>query len=193
MADEIVVVDSGSEDSTVSIAKKFTVKVFIVADWQGYGVQKKTCPSDATGDWVLNIDADEVVDADLKQAIPCMKADNPMLFVYRTYVFLRQAYALFIKPKRHYKFIQARRGASYSTDIVMKKLFYYKNENQVNCATPFLPHCYKDISHLLAKINRYSSSSASIRISNNKKISLIKTLLGTSWMFFRCFLFNVVF
>src|ERR1700733_16128399 len=67
-ADEIVVLDSGSTDKTVAIAKKYTSKVYST-DWQGYGVQKQRALAQATGDWVLNIDADESVNPSLKQAI----------------------------------------------------------------------------------------------------------------------------
>ena len=68
-ADEIVVLDGGSSDETVEVARKYTDKVFIESDWQGYGVQRQRAQSHASGDWVLMIDADEHVSAELKQSI----------------------------------------------------------------------------------------------------------------------------
>jgi glycosyltransferase involved in cell wall biosynthesis len=58
-ADEVVVVDSGSTDQTVQIAKDAGAKVFITDHWPGYGPQKNHALSMATGDWVLSLDADE--------------------------------------------------------------------------------------------------------------------------------------
>jgi glycosyltransferase involved in cell wall biosynthesis len=58
VADEIVVVDSGSTDRTREIARRHTDKVF-ERDWDGYGPQKQFALEKATGDWVLNLDADE--------------------------------------------------------------------------------------------------------------------------------------
>jgi glycosyltransferase involved in cell wall biosynthesis len=58
-ADEVIVVDSGSTDQTVQIAKDAGAKVFITDHWPGYGPQKNHALSMATGDWVLSLDADE--------------------------------------------------------------------------------------------------------------------------------------
>ena len=60
LADEIVVVDSGSTDTTVDIARKFGAHVF-VRGWPGYGPQKRYAEDQCSHDWLLNIDADEVV------------------------------------------------------------------------------------------------------------------------------------
>ena len=67
-ADELIVLDSGSTDDTVAIAREFTDKVFST-DWQGYGIQKQRALDHATGHWILNLDADESVDEQLKQQI----------------------------------------------------------------------------------------------------------------------------
>src|SRR5579864_9132094 len=60
---EIIVVDSGSTDRTVEIAKSFGAKVF-VEKWKGYAAQKNSALDKASGDWILSLDADEEVDAD---------------------------------------------------------------------------------------------------------------------------------
>jgi len=61
---EIIVVDSGSTDRTVEIAKSFGAKVFI-EEWKGYAAQKNSAIDKATGDWILSLDADEEVERDL--------------------------------------------------------------------------------------------------------------------------------
>ncbi|MCG6201409.1 glycosyltransferase family 2 protein [Psychromonas antarctica] len=61
IADEIIVLDSGSTDDTVSICKKYTDNVE-VTDWPGFGKQKQRALDKAKCDWVLSIDADEALD-----------------------------------------------------------------------------------------------------------------------------------
>src|SRR5690606_6521749 len=56
-ADEIVVVDSGSTDDTVALARAAGARVAVQADWPGFGRQKNRALDLATGDWVLSIDA----------------------------------------------------------------------------------------------------------------------------------------
>jgi glycosyltransferase involved in cell wall biosynthesis len=65
---EIIVVDSGSTDRTVEIAKSFGAKVF-VDEWKGYAAQKNSAIDKATGDWILSLDADEVVERDLASLV----------------------------------------------------------------------------------------------------------------------------
>ena len=66
---EIIVVDSGSTDRTVEIAKSFGAKVF-VEEWKGYAAQKNSAIDKATGDWILSLDADEEVSGDVPDGLP---------------------------------------------------------------------------------------------------------------------------
>ena len=68
LADEVVVVDSGSTDATVEIAKSFGARVFI-REWPGYGPQKHFAENQCSHDWLLNVDADEVVTPELANEI----------------------------------------------------------------------------------------------------------------------------
>jgi len=65
---EIIVVDSGSTDHTVEIAKSFGAKVF-VEEWKGYAAQKNSAIEKASGEWILSLDADEEVERDLASLI----------------------------------------------------------------------------------------------------------------------------
>jgi len=66
LADEIIVVDSESTDGTTTIAREFTEHVF-VHPFEGYGAQKNFARQQATGEWVLHIDADEEVPTELAE------------------------------------------------------------------------------------------------------------------------------
>ena len=65
---EIIVVDSGSTDRTVEIAKSFGAKVF-VEEWKGFAAQKNSAIEKASGEWVLLLDADEDVELELANEI----------------------------------------------------------------------------------------------------------------------------
>jgi glycosyltransferase involved in cell wall biosynthesis len=65
---EIIVVDSGSTDGTVEIARSQGAKVF-VEEWKGYAAQKNSAIEKATGDWIVSLDADEELDSELAEAI----------------------------------------------------------------------------------------------------------------------------
>ena len=73
---EIIVVDSGSSDRTVEIAKSFEAKVFI-EDWKGFAAQKNSAIDKATGDWILSLDADEEIEPMLSDEILWLLAAIP--------------------------------------------------------------------------------------------------------------------
>ena len=68
-ADDIVVVDSGSNDNTVAIASLYTNKVYIHDEWQGFGKQRQIAQSYLNTTWIFAIDADERVSKTLKENI----------------------------------------------------------------------------------------------------------------------------
>lgn len=67
--DEIVVVDGSSEDKTVEIANKFTSKVIVTDNPPIFHINKQKAMDASTGDWILQLDADEVVSGELKDEI----------------------------------------------------------------------------------------------------------------------------
>lgn len=83
IADEIVVVDSGSTDRTVEIARGLGAKVLQPEGWPGYGPQKQRALAAASGDWVLSLDADEWVEGDLVREIDKVLNDDAALSSYR--------------------------------------------------------------------------------------------------------------
>ena len=69
IADEVIIVDSGSTDATVALSQANGAKVF-VEPWKGFAPQKNSALAKATGDWILSLDADEEVSPELAAEAP---------------------------------------------------------------------------------------------------------------------------
>lgn len=187
-ADEIIVFDSGSTDNTIAIAKQYTNNVFI-ADWQGYGIQKQRALSKSRGDWILNLDADESVSKELQQEIKeAMASDSADAYrIPIQMVFYNQVLKYSASPKRHIRLFK-RDNAIYSKDIVHEKVLLPSTAVVDKLKHAIMHHSYRDVSHVLYKLNKYSSYSAKIRIESKKSSGFIRVLTSSSWMFFRCFI-----
>ncbi|MCF8043180.1 MAG: glycosyltransferase family 2 protein [Desulfarculaceae bacterium] len=75
VADEIVAVDSGSSDRTVEILEQAGARVYH-RDWTGYSDQRNFLAERCTGDWILMLDADEVINRECRRILRSFKA-NP--------------------------------------------------------------------------------------------------------------------
>jgi glycosyltransferase involved in cell wall biosynthesis len=79
---EIVIVDSGSTDATLEIARATGARVF-TERWQGFAAQKNSAIAHSTGDWVLSLDADEELSPALAREIQALLAAEPAFAAYR--------------------------------------------------------------------------------------------------------------
>lgn len=80
VADEIIVVDSFSQDNTVAIATEMGAKVF-TKKFNGFGEQKAFCVDQASYDWILSTDVDEILSDELVESILAIKV-NPVYNAY---------------------------------------------------------------------------------------------------------------
>ena len=82
-ADEIVVLDTGSEDNTVQICKDFGAKVFLQKTWEGFGKARQTAVKYATNDWIFSLDADEYASNELIDEISHIRNNGFNCSAYR--------------------------------------------------------------------------------------------------------------
>lgn len=187
--DEIIVLDSGSTDDTLKIAREYTPHVYQTTDWQGYGIQKQRALNYATGTWVLNLDADEWVNDSLRKEI--QQAMTQSSFdAYRIPIHLH-FYGRSMKytswcPQRHIRMFR-RLGAKYNENIVHEAICLPHDFKIGALKGPIQHDSFRDITHALSKMNNYSTFSATMRRSQQKTPSFLQTVLGACWMFFRCY------
>ncbi len=187
-ADEIVVVDSGSEDRTLSIARKFTDKVY-QESWQGFARQKNWAQNQARGPWILNIDADEQVTPELKDEIlqVFQKGSSVDGFkIPRKNFFCGQ----WIRHGGWYPNYQLRLYRKDAGQFAQREV----HEQVVVKGTigtlkaPLEHYTYDSISDYLKRMDRYSELSAQQYLLEGKKVSWPGILFRTKYTFFKMWL-----
>lgn len=186
-ADEVLVLDSGSRDDTVALAQQAGAVVH-QTDWPGFGLQKRRGVALARCDWVLVIDADERVDAALRQEI-VSAIESPSADGYRlprrsslcgtfiehggwrpdyTLRLVRRAFAGFSEHTVHEHMTNAGRTA--------------------DLRTPLIHYSYRDLDDVLVKLNRYSKAGALDLAARGESSGLAKALGKGLWAFLRTYL-----
>ena len=159
-ADEIIVVDSGSTDDTVSIARQHTDKV-IVREWPGYAKQKNHAASLASHDWILSVDADELVTPELAAEIRQVLATDPAHAGFRI---PRVTWHLgrWVRTTDWYPDYQTRlydrRAADWAGQYVHESVKVRGTTGQLH--REFQHFAYRDISDHLETIDRYTTYAA---------------------------------
>lgn len=188
-ADEIIVLDSGSTDNSLAIAKEFTDKIYSNTDWQGYGIQKQRALDYATGTWVLSLDADETVNDDLRKEICAAMQQNKAeaFYIPRVLSFYGRSLS-YSWSSKHVLRLFKRLSARFNDSIVHESVVLAPSVKIGQFKHSIVHHCLRDVTHALNKLNNYSSLSARMRQSNNQSTSLTKVLCSAGWMFFRCYI-----
>jgi glycosyltransferase involved in cell wall biosynthesis len=190
--DEIIVLDSDSTDETVSICRQFTPHVF-ETDWQGFGVQKQRALEKATGDWVLSIDADEIITPGLRTEIENAISQNQhdALLLPR----LSSYCGKFIKHGGWYPDyilrLFRRELGHFTDDVIHERVIVEGKIGKLT--TPILHESYRDLSEVLEKVNSYSSLNAQKLFEHGAKSSLSKAIFRALWKFIQTYFIKAAF
>ena len=183
-ADDILVVDSHSTDDTVARASRAGARV-ILRDWPGYAAQKNFAASEARHDWILSIDADERVTPDLAREIQAL---NPPA-AQSGYRVPRVTWHLgrWWKTTDWYPDFQLRlydrRRARWTVRKVHESV---EADGPVGTLTHDLQHyAYRDISHHLATMDRYTTLAADEMFEAGRRAGLVDLALHPPAAFLR--------
>jgi glycosyltransferase involved in cell wall biosynthesis len=187
-ADQIVVIDGGSTDDTVAIAHTHGARVLTQRDWPGFGPQKNRALDALSTDWVLSIDADEIVSADLAASIRSTLA-APAANVYAVDR-LSSFCGRWIHHSGWYPDwiprLFKRGAARFSDDLVHERLVF---DTPAQRLTGKLMHySYEDFETVLRKLDTYSTAGARQRHAAGQRGSIGKAVGRGAWAFVRTYL-----
>ncbi len=183
---EIIVVDSGSTDRTVEIARSGGAKVF-VEEWKGYAGQKNSAIEKAKGDWILSLDADESLDSHLVEVLLSGATSSPNQWCLtmqdpgRRAKALAKPWGFYIARRNHFLGRWIKHGGFWPD----RKLRLFLRESarfedrlvhedaNVKGPTAVLPgalihHSYPTLSDYIDHMNRYSSLGAEMAMEKGR-------------------------
>jgi glycosyltransferase involved in cell wall biosynthesis len=177
-ADEVVIVDSGSKDATLEIARLFSARVF-EEPWKGYAAQKNSSITHCTGDWILSLDADEEVAPELALEIEKVLAGEPPFAAYR----IPRLNHFLGRPLRHggywpdHKLRLFRHGAAHFAERPVHETL--ETDGPVGTLTaPLIHNCYSTLEEYIEHMNRYSTLGGCVAAAHGKNGRSLAGFLG---------------
>ncbi len=189
LADEVVVVDSGSRDRTLEIARQHGARVFERA-WTDYSEQKNFAAAQAAHDWILSLDADEELSPPLREEIIRWKQSTPEA---ETYEMPRKAQYLgrwiahsgwYPDPKRRlYRRDRARFvGALHESLAVDGRIERFRHD--------LLHYAFDSLDEHEARVQRYTQLAARLLYVGGRRSWLLPWLFAPAWAFLRTYIFQ---
>ena len=183
-ADEIVVLDSGSSDRTVELARRYTNRV-AVRPWDGYSAQRNAAHDLALSDWILSLDADERITPELAREIEQMLTgpdDRNVGYKLPYKVFFGDKWLKHggFYPESHLRLFKRGKGA-YGDRAVHEAL---KVDGPVGLMKGFVEHyTYDSVGDFLDRMERYASLSAEEYFRQGRKTGPLR-MAGRAWFTF---------
>jgi len=193
IADEILVIDSGSTDKTCELSLKAGAKV-IFNEWKGYGQQKIFGENQCRNDWILNIDADEEISPELAQEVLNLFKNNAQnnFFGYRVKIVNKFRFekkphklAYFYNQLRLYnKQFAGFRNSTVHDSVELKQ----GSEAKVGQLNNIIYHqSFRSFAHWIDKLNSYSSMQAQDSFKRGKYPSAAKIIFTPFYAFFKAY------
>jgi glycosyltransferase involved in cell wall biosynthesis len=190
---EIIVLDSGSTDHTVKIAESLGAKVSINTSWPGFGIQKSTALNLASYDWILSIDADEVITPNLaSEILKAVQQDKIAgFYINRLSNFLGH-WMHFGGWHPDYVMRLARRALCHFDTVPLHERLIVQGTTD-KLKSHLLHFSYPTIESVLLKRTRYAIASAHLKRTNKRSYGVVESLVRSLWAFTQSYLFRLGF
>ena len=187
IANEIIIIDSGSTDKTIEIAKEYNAKTFFQA-WQGYGKQKNFALSQCSGDWILLIDADEELSKELSSKIQWIIENEKEKKVFS----INRSSICFGKELKHGGWSNQYAVRLWKKGIVevnqnLVHEAYITSEKIYKIKEKIYHHTYLTLQDYFVKFNAYTTLGAQEYYKRGKKVSFLKIILNPTYKFIRMY------
>jgi glycosyltransferase involved in cell wall biosynthesis len=192
-ADEVLVVDTGSRDETVAIGRRMGARVEELA-WEGFGRTRRRAVELARHDWVLSVDADEVVTEGLRDEVRALLRSGPSCAAYRiprrsSYLGHRIRHCGW-GHDRVTRLFDRRKG----TFVELPVHEYVRVDGAVGKLRAPLEHYpYPDVATHVRKMNRYADLSAEILHEKGRRSSPAGAALRGTVRFVRMYVLQAGF
>ncbi len=185
VVNEIVIVDSFSTDKTIEICKLYTSKIY-QQSFEGYGSQKNFATNKSQNDWILSIDADEVLSQELKNSISKLK-ENSNFDAY-TFSRITNFCGKWIKYGGWYPDTQLRlwnkNNGLWNDSNVHERIQLNEHASICKIKGDLLHYSYYNLGEYLDRINKYSDLKAKDLFSKGKKANVFTLLFKPFFKFF---------
>jgi glycosyltransferase involved in cell wall biosynthesis len=189
IASQIVIVDSGSTDTTLEIAKKYNCDIF-EQEWLGYAAQKNIALNKCSQDWILFLDCDEVPDSEMILNIVKVIEKNQAgaYYLNRKTIYLDKLMNHSWQPDKQLRLVHKSVNPVYTGGKVHEFL-------RVDCKVEklegsLLHYSYFSISSHFIKTIGYAELSAESYKDNARKFSVINLLINPIYAFINMYLFK---
>lgn len=155
--EEVVVYDTGSTDTTLEIARSYPFVTLYQGAFTGFGASRNRAAAHARHEWILSVDADEVLSPELVEEIKALALDPGTLYAlpFRNYYRERWIKGCGWYPESHIRLYH--KGRSAFSEALVHEGVSTKGLRIEQLSAPVLHYSYDSISDFLLKMERYST------------------------------------